>query len=293
MLPALLPVIGGLVSGGTKAITGAVQAAQAKKALRELGPDPGARVATSVEEATARARQLAGTAFIDPRDIEFSRGRTSDVLSEATRRGSGLDNVAEAYRMEQRDQARRFSQAANEFYGNNQAYMAALRAQGAEEVRVQRYNQDRYRQAEQGIQAARTAAQENIGEGFDMIGAGFVAAGMGGGSKMAGDSGADAGTMPTKSTQSGGAVGTLPDFLVPGRSAQSIFASQTNRVLNRLTRDLPYNWDPSSYSVAPSQSPPPSLRPMGMGMIGTMAGMMGGAMFDRLTPEQRAILGVD
>jgi len=163
------------VGGLAKSVLGAVQTAQANKARKAL-QDPGAEVTSATIQATNLARNLAATTYIDPRDTEASRGRSSDIIAEATRRGTGIDNVAEAYRMEQQDQGRRYSQAANEFYTNNARYIAALGDLSNEQVRVQQYGQGRFREDLAATGALASAGQSNIVGGLDSAAAGAISA---------------------------------------------------------------------------------------------------------------------
>jgi len=185
--------IAGAVGGLAKLGLGAVQTAQAKKARKALR-DPGAEVTQATLDATARARNLAAVTYVDPRDVEASSGRSSDIIAEATRRGTGIDNVAEAYRMEQEDQGRRHTQAANEFYTNNARYIAALGNLAGEQTRVQQYRQGRFQQDVAATGALATAGQENIVGGID----GIAAAGIN----------AVAREMPSQSTTTGNATTT-------------------------------------------------------------------------------------
>ncbi len=167
-------IIGGVAALGKMGL-GAAQVARANKARRQL-QDPGAQVTEAELTNTAVARNLAATAFVDPREVEATRGRTSDILAEATRRGSGIDNVAEAFRMEQADQSQRFSRAANEFYTNNARYMMALQGLSREQARVQQYNQGRFAQDLAATGALATAGQNNIIGGLDSAGAAALSA---------------------------------------------------------------------------------------------------------------------
>jgi len=195
MMLVLATAIIGAVGGLAKTVMGGVQAAKANK-LRKNLKDPGAEVTEATKQSTALARNLAATTYVDPRDTDASRGRTSDILSEATRRGSGIDNVADAYRMEQQDQGRRYSQAAGEFYSNNARYAGALGALAQEQLRVQQYGQGRFQEELKAVGQLATAGQNNIVGGLDSIAA-VAASAMGREAENKTEGGSDGGTGGT------------------------------------------------------------------------------------------------
>ena len=266
MMLLLATAIMGAVGGLAKTVMGGVQAAKANK-LRKNLKDPGAEVTEATKQSTALARNLAATTYVDPRDTDASRGRTSDILSEATRRGSGIDNVADAYRMEQQDQGRRYSQAAGEFYSNNARYAGALGAMAQEQLRVQQYGQGRFQQELQAVGQLATAGQNNIVGGLDSIAAVGASAmgreaggsdgGTGGTGGAAGEGDAatvDLKTMPASSTTVGNATTTEGVAPVVGNPYQA----SINSLLSGPSNAHTYSGLPPAGApyTAPPYAPP-------------------------------------